>query len=33
MLPQLADNSGAPLEDAREVMREARRNFGGDGEP
>ncbi len=32
MLPQLADNSGAPLEDAREVMREARRNFGGDGE-
>src|ERR671916_506229 len=32
MLPQLADNSGAPLADAREVMREARRNFGGDGE-
>jgi regulator of protease activity HflC (stomatin/prohibitin superfamily) len=32
MLPQLADNSGAPLEDTREVMREARRNFGDDGE-
>ncbi len=32
MLPQLADNSGAPLEDAREVMREARRNFGEEGE-
>jgi regulator of protease activity HflC (stomatin/prohibitin superfamily) len=32
MLPQLADNNGAPLEDAREVMREARRNFGEEGE-
>ncbi len=32
MLPQLADNNGAPLEDAREVRREARRNFGEEGE-
>ncbi|HLL57714.1 MAG TPA: hypothetical protein VK359_07305, partial [Rubrobacteraceae bacterium] len=32
MLPQLADNNGAPLEGAREVMREARRNFGEEGE-
>ncbi len=36
MLPQLADNRGAQLgaqlEDAREVLRESRRNFGGDGE-
>jgi regulator of protease activity HflC (stomatin/prohibitin superfamily) len=32
MLPQLADNNGAPLEDVREVRREARRNFGEEGE-
>lgn len=36
MLPQLADNRGAQLgaqlEDALEVLRESRRNFGGDGE-
>jgi hypothetical protein len=32
MLPQLADNRGAQLEDAREVLRESRRNFDGDGE-
>jgi regulator of protease activity HflC (stomatin/prohibitin superfamily) len=33
MLPQLAgNNDGAPLEDAREVLREARRNFGKSGE-
>lgn len=32
MLPQLADNNGAPLEDAREIRREARRNFGEEGE-
>ena len=32
MLPQLADNNGAPLEDAREIKREARRNFGEEGE-
>ena len=32
MLPQLVDNDGAPLGDAREVMREAKRNFGEDGE-
>jgi regulator of protease activity HflC (stomatin/prohibitin superfamily) len=32
MLPELADNNGAPLEDAREVRREARRNFGEEGE-
>ena len=32
MLPQLADNNGAPLEDAREVRCEARRNFGEEGE-
>ena len=31
MLPQLADN-GPSLEGAREVMREARRDFGEDGE-
>jgi regulator of protease activity HflC (stomatin/prohibitin superfamily) len=31
MLPQLADNNGAPLEDAREAMREARRDFGEEG--
>jgi hypothetical protein len=32
MLPQLADNNGAPLEDARETRHEARRNFGEEGE-
>ena len=32
MLPQLADNNGAPLEDAREDMLEAKRNFGEDGD-
>ncbi len=32
MLPQLADNNGAPLEGAREVMRGARRGFDEDGE-
>ena len=31
MLPQLADNAPS-LEGAREVMREARRDFGEDGE-
>ena len=32
MLPQLTDNNGAPLEDAREDMLEAKRNFGEDGD-
>ena len=32
MLPQLADNNGTSLEGAGEVMREARRNFGEEGE-
>ncbi len=32
MLPQLADDNGAPLEDDREVMGEARRTFGEEGE-
>ena len=32
MLPQLVDKNGALLEDTREVMREARSNFGEEGE-
>ena len=32
MLPQLADKNGALLEDTREVIREARSNFGEEGE-
>ena len=32
MLPQLVDKNGALLEDTREVIREARSNFGEEGE-